>query len=256
MPGATSAAGAIAKARVESACPYLGISSDPATRFAFPSDGHRCYATGKTVHINQSKQSRDCLTGQHVTCSLFVQAVPSARTETRPKPDATTDRPTGGRQGKRSLAVILAILLIAVAASAVLAATGQLQGLGITTAATATPAPTPAPTAAPTPMPTPKPTPKPTPEPTPAPTPTLTPQPTPIPTPEPTATPTPTGTPAQTTPPGRPGPGQFAYMVRSGETLTILADRFGVTVNAIVALNGIKDKNMIITGTTLLIPAL
>jgi LysM repeat protein len=47
----------------------------------------------------------------------------------------------------------------------------------------------------------------------------------------------------------------FYYVVKAGETLTILSERFGVSVDAIAAANGIVDKDLIITGHTLLIPA-
>lgn len=55
---------------------------------------------------------------------------------------------------------------------------------------------------------------------------------------------------------GRPGPGQFTYVVKAGETLSILALRFGVSVDSIAAANGIVDRNLIITGHHLIIPAL
>jgi LysM repeat protein len=270
MPGATSAAGAIAKARVEVACPYLGLQSDRATHFAFPSEGQRCFAAGKAVHINEAKQARHCLTGQHVTCSLYVQAVPAAASVAkRPAPDPTTDRPRRSGRRKRVLAVILVLLLILAAATAGLAATGRLAGFGFG-AFTGLPAAMAEPTPVPTPQPTPEPTAEPTPTPTPAPTDTPAPSPTPTPSPDPSATASATPAPAQTPkaaptassaaagtlPPGRPGRGQFSYTVETGDTLSGLAARFGVTVDAIATLNHLANPSHIITGTTLLIPAL
>ncbi|MCJ7712678.1 MAG: LysM peptidoglycan-binding domain-containing protein, partial [Chloroflexi bacterium] len=86
---------------------------------------------------------------------------------------------------------------------------------------------------------TPSPTPAPTPSPTPTPTPT--PSPTPPPTPSPTPKPTPTARPT-------------VHVVRRGETLSVIALRYGVTVEAIQAANGIKDPNIIVVGQRLTIP--
>ncbi len=96
---------------------------------------------------------------------------------------------------------------------------------------TLTPRPTPAPTATPTPEPTatPAPTATPTPEPTATPAPTATP------TPEPTATPAPTATP--TPEPTAAGPRR--YTVQSGDTLRAIAERFGVTIEAILQANNL-----------------
>ncbi len=227
----------------DAACPFLGISSDPATRFVFPSAGHRCFAAGKPVHINETKQARDCLTPAHPTCSLFVQA-PLKPTVEQPQEPARLG-------GRRMGAVLVAIVLILLVGGGALAATGNLPGVGPSPTAEPTAEPTPEPTAEPTPQPTPAPTHQPTPQPTlaPAPTESASAAPTPIvaPSPAPTVA-------TQTT--GRPGPGQFAYPVQHDDTLVEIANRFGVTVAAIVKLNGLADKNVIITGTTLQIPAL
>lgn len=45
------------------------------------------------------------------------------------------------------------------------------------------------------------------------------------------------------------------YEVQDGDTLSAIAARFGVTVDAIVAANGIADPDLIVTGAVLLIPA-
>jgi LysM repeat protein len=45
------------------------------------------------------------------------------------------------------------------------------------------------------------------------------------------------------------------YAVRSGDTLTKIARRFGVTVNALVVANKLKNANLILVGQTLNIPA-
>ena len=104
---------------------------------------------------------------------------------------------------------------------------------------------TPAPTATPTPTPTATPTKSPTPTPTvtksPTPTPTATKSPTPVATKSPTPTPTATAKPS-------------TYTVVSGDTLTKIANRFGVTLAALMAANKITNANSIQLGQKLVIP--
>jgi LysM repeat protein len=104
---------------------------------------------------------------------------------------------------------------------------------------------TPAPTASPTPTPSATPTKSPTPtaSPTKSPTPTATKTPTPTPTPTATTKPTPTATTKPST-----------YTVVSGDTLTKIANRFGVTQAALMAANKITNANSIQLGQKLVIP--
>ena len=104
---------------------------------------------------------------------------------------------------------------------------------------------TPTPTASPTPTPTATPTKSPTPTPTATktPAPTKSPTPTPSATKSPTATPTPTATAKPST-----------YTVVSGDTLTKIANRFGVTQAALMAANKITNANSIQLGQKLVIP--
>ncbi len=44
------------------------------------------------------------------------------------------------------------------------------------------------------------------------------------------------------------------YTVQSGDTLAVIADRFGVSLDALIARNGIQDRNLISVGQVLLIP--
>jgi hypothetical protein len=90
-----------------------------------------------------------------------------------------------------------------------------------------------------TPTPPRTPTPVPTPVPTPAPTPELTPPVTPAPTP--TIEPTPGATP-------------FVHVVSAGESISIIAARYGVEVQAIIDLNELANPNLIVPGQELLIP--
>ena len=101
----------------------------------------------------------------------------------------------------------------------------------------------------PTPTATPTPTPAATPSATPTKSPTPTASPTKSPTPTPTATksPTPTPTPTATTKPS-------TYTVVSGDTLTKIANRFGVTLTALMTANKITNANSIQLGQKLVIP--
>lgn len=46
----------------------------------------------------------------------------------------------------------------------------------------------------------------------------------------------------------------MTYTVKRGDTLTAIAKTHGTTVEALVASNGIKDKNLIYVGQVLIIP--
>ena len=59
------------------------------------------------------------------------------------------------------------------------------------------------------------------------------------------ATPTPTATPVPKT----------TYTVQSGDTLFAIATRFNVTVDALMAANGLTDRNYVYTGEVLVIPS-
>jgi LysM repeat protein/peptidoglycan/xylan/chitin deacetylase (PgdA/CDA1 family) len=75
----------------------------------------------------------------------------------------------------------------------------------------------------------------------------------PAPTPEPTPSPEPPPTPE---PPPEPPPAEeyFEYEVQPGDTLWRLAQHFNTTVQKLVDLNNIQDRNLIVVGQILLIP--
>jgi LysM repeat protein len=92
-----------------------------------------------------------------------------------------------------------------------------------------------------------------TPAPTrPTPTPTITPTPSPTasatPTPRPTATPTPTPSPTSS------ASGSKTYTVKSGDTLSGIASRFGTTSRILMDLNSISNANLIKIGQILKLP--
>lgn len=101
--------------------------------------------------------------------------------------------------------------------------------------------------AAPAPIVTPAPT-RPTPTPTVSPRPTPTPTASATPTPRPTASPTPTPSPTPTT------SGSKSYTVKSGDTLSAIASRFGTTTRILMDLNSISNANLIKIGQILKLP--
>lgn len=74
----------------------------------------------------------------------------------------------------------------------------------------------------------------------------------PAPIPDPVIAPPPASEPAPESP--GTGGGSPAYSVQSGDTLSAIASRFGVTVAALVSANGIANPDLIIVGQTILIP--
>jgi LysM repeat protein len=98
--------------------------------------------------------------------------------------------------------------------------------------------------------------------PSPSPTPTVVPSATarataspsasPTPSAEPSGTPTASATPVPATP--APPPAQQTYVVQEGDTLALIAQQFGTTVEALQAANGIEDPNEIVIGDVLVIP--
>jgi LysM repeat protein len=81
-------------------------------------------------------------------------------------------------------------------------------------------------------------------------TPTPTPSVTPVP-----ATPTPSNTPTPSEPSATPTPeGPITYIVEVGDTLTSIAESFGVDLLVLMAANNITDPNAIVVGQQLIIP--
>jgi LysM repeat protein len=102
----------------------------------------------------------------------------------------------------------------------------------------------------------------PAPTPTETATPTETPAPTDVPVPsatftlEPAAEPTDTVTPAATFTPGPAAtPTMIVHVVQPGDNLSNIAGRYGVSVDALIAANDIRDRGVIEVGEQLLIPS-
>jgi len=49
-------------------------------------------------------------------------------------------------------------------------------------------------------------------------------------------------------------PGETVHVVQWGETLSLIASRYGVTVDALMAANGLSDPNFVFVGQRLIIP--
>lgn len=66
--------------------------------------------------------------------------------------------------------------------------------------------------------------------------------------------PPPTTAPAPTTTTTAPPAASTTYVVQSGDTLSVIAERFGITIDALSQANGITDVNSIQPGQELIIP--
>jgi LysM repeat protein len=224
-------------------CPYLLVATGH-WRNAEPSREHVCTALAQPVPVGLETQRRLCF-GDYTACTRYEDAVaayraavplvplrPIARTTPvvidRGRPPIpvphVADRRTVGQ-------AVLALAMIA-AVGAVLVA--RLSPTGGTGGASPSPGPSSSVVAVASATPTPNPTISPTLNPSPPPSPT------------PTPTPRPAATPTKST-------GQ-TYQVKSGDTLSAIAARFGTTVKAIQDLNDIKDPSLIRTGQVLKIP--
>lgn len=167
-------------------------------------------------------------------------------------------RPARSRPGP----IVLAVGILAVALVVAFVFTSLRGGLSLPGAAPSlgTEGPSSSPSQLLSPSPTAVPSPTPTLEPSPAATPS--PIPTPSPTSSPSAAPTPSGSPLPSVPPAFVGlkpcpdaPSCYLYRVRSGDNLTRIAQRFGVTASAIRKLNpDITDPSLIHVGDTIRIP--
>lgn len=237
-------------------CPFL-LSADGGWRSATAIRDHRCTALVPPAPLAAEKQRRLCLTDGHRSCATFLAAAEARSAVHR---DAALRRPVARTTpvvlDHGRLAVALPALastphfgqgaligVLGLAFGAVLLARIALGGGAPGSAgavATGTPAATATATAGAVASATPAVTT--TPEPTPASTTSPVATPTLVPTEgEPTPSPSAEGTPA-------------TYKVKSGDTLSGIAQKFGTTVKVLAKLNDIKDPSKIHVGQVIKLP--
>ena len=221
-------------------CPYL-VSRDGSWRASRPDRDHRCTAVRPPAPIPGRTQRRFCLTHDHPDCPAFISARTLRETELARDhipPDAVIPRP--GRPLVRTVPVVVrrtrlrgpslravdspvvlavgAVVLIALAAYLLLALPGGRA-----------PAALPSPPASQLAV--------------------------------ATATPSPTGTPRPSPPTtgGRtatasPSPSGRTYVVRPGDTLIVIAARFGTTPRELRRLNRLRNPNVLEVGQVIRVP--
>jgi LysM repeat protein len=244
---------------VDRVCPLLGLQGDRRTAVDGVDGGHRCHAEVPHIALDRQQQARVCLTDAHERCDRFLayssrhggtlpgrsslaDGFVSTRMIVAPEPSwrGITGQARRARSGQVAL-VGAGVTVLGIASVAL--ATGLLDGSGDPRAAgggnslvSSEPSATATPTARPTPTEAP-----PTPQPSAS----------PVMTAVPTTVPTPVPTPPPTVP--APAPPQQTYTVQQGDTLAAIAQRFGTTVAALQAANGIEDPNEIFVGQVLVI---
>lgn len=241
-------------------CPLLGLVGDRRSVIDGVDAGHRCHAESPPQPLSRQEQAQLCLTAAHPRCERYLRHVATAsggvpgklpigdglvstRMVLTPTP-AWRGIAGRARRAPRGPVVLGAGAALILGAAGIAVASGVMDPAddGAPSASAAASAGS-APTAWETSTAPPSPSASPTAEATASPTEEPTPGPTAVPTPAPTAAPTPTPPPAQTT-----------YVVQGGDTLAAIAQRFGTTVAALQAANGIEDPNEIIVGQVLVIP--
>ena len=232
--------------RVDRICPFLALEADLRTAMAGYDPEHRCLAEGEPLIVDRSRQQQRCLVEEHVGCERYIHAsatLAERRGRSHPAPDArfgstrlVIEPDDGWRPIRRAprpirrnrLALTGATLLVVGAAGAAL----STRGFGLLTAASA---PTTQPTATPTYEATVRPTPSPSAARTSAPS-------------------SKNGT--STAQPVTPSPQSTArvYVAQAGDSLSAIAARFGVSVQAIMSANGLANPNLVNVGQVLVIP--
>jgi LysM repeat protein len=231
-------------------CPFLALAADHRTVVDGYDSDHRCHALAEPDALDRTRQLQLCLNEAHRECERYLAAVQVRRADGPiqpvPAPDArvartrlvldasgSSRRPDsdlalmGPRARRLVLAGVVGVLGILVLVS------GVADGLA---SLVVRPSPSPSPSADTTPVPTSSAA-------APSATPVATPAPTPLP-----------ATPAPPPAPVSPAATQ-SYVVQQGDTLSAIAGRFGTTVAAIQAANGLGESDVINIGQVLVIPA-
>jgi LysM repeat protein len=256
---------------VDRICPLLAMAGDRRTVCDGYDPNHRCWSASAPPALDRAQQLDVCLTSGHASCPYLDspvagvdQALPADLQISRSRIVIETDGAWLGL-ASRSVGVaarrrMLVVGVTVVAAAALATSSGSLAAVGgfaadlqrasamtaplgrTATSSASTPSPSVQATA--------------TPAVVSLPSVQLTPA--AVPSPSQTSSPThaPTPTQAPTLPPAATAaPAAQRYVVQPGDTLSRIADRFGVSVQALQQANGIADQNVISVGQTLIIPA-
>jgi len=231
---------------VDRICPFLALDADLRTAVAGYDPAHRCLAQEDSPAVDRATQQRLCLTEEHRGCARYLEgtaALTARRRTPQPAPDARfistrlvlepdeAWRPIGmaARPVSRTRMLLTGATVLVVGAAGAALST---RGFGLMTAAVT-------PTLEPTPTPTLKATAQPTRSAAVAAAtspPAQSAKPTPVPvTPAPKATP-------------------HIYVAQKGDSLSTIATRFGISVRAIMAANGLSNPNLVNVGQVLVIP--
>jgi LysM repeat protein len=230
---------------VDRICPYLALADDGRTVADGFDPEHRCHALTPPASLERSRQVQLCLTEAHARCERFAAArtawlaassglprvspdVDFGRTRLVLEPEAAwrslssspTARLTRG-------ALVVAAAALALVALLVLSSVFHLLGGA---SSTGSPSPTLSPSALAS----------------------ATAQPSPAPG-SVAASASASALPASVVPAATPEPSQRQYVVQEGDTLNLIAQRFGTTVQAIQAANGLTGTEINI-GQVLIIP--
>lgn len=220
-------------------CPYLALADDGRTVADGFDPEHRCHALAPPAPLERTRQVQLCLTEAHARCERFAAARTAWLAASSGLPRVAPDVAFGNTRlilepeaAWRNLAsspttrvgrpaVLMAAAALAIVAFLVLSSLfGFLRGGGPAESASTTPSPSVAPSAAASVA--------------------------------PSLTASTEGSPSLA-PVETPGPSQTTYIVQEGDTLNLIAQRFGTTVAAIQAANGLTGSEINV-GQVLIIP--
>jgi LysM repeat protein len=243
---------------VDRVCPLLGLASDRRVAVDGVDNAHRCHAELAPMPLERQQQAQLCLTPSYERCARYLAHLARAgrssgrtalgdglvttRLLLAPEP-AWRGIAGRARHAPRGPLVAVGVVALGVGVGGVALASAVMDGRFQLATSSDPASPSPSASVIPQPSATQSPSPRP------AASPSLAPTPSPIPTAAPTAAPTPAPTPTP-----QPPPAQQTYTVVEGDTLAQIAQRFGTTVEALQAANGIEDPDEIVIGQVLVIP--
>jgi LysM repeat protein len=240
---------------VERICPFLALGDDHRTVIDGYDPDHLCHARTPPAPVDRAFQAEACLAEAHRQCEFYLAYVADRDAALPPMPAPAPDthlartRLVLAADARRAAAVngayawspgrwVIAAGIAAVGVAA--AATAAAGGFGPLSGADPSPSSR---ASLPVNLPVVD---------TPTPQPTATEAPSAPASSSSTPTPRPSRLPASSSAPATPKP--QTYVVQPGDTLSIIASQFGVSVSAIQEANGISDPDEIVPGQVLVIP--